>query len=123
MDKNKKTASLAKRAKAAKETEAILAKLPGDLRRMAVLIGLEHTMLIVDEWGGAYVNIPKCDDIKREIRVAEAKALYDAPGGHVTIRELAHRFGVTDRTIKTWLSIDAEDEMPLPLLELMKDKA
>ncbi len=107
--------------KSAKEDKAILEKLPGDLRRIAEIVGIEGTMRLVDEFGGSYINIPKCDDIKREIRIAEAQKLYDAGG--VTIRDLALKFKVTDRTMKTWLKLEAEEEVLLPLLELMKEKA
>lgn len=110
-----------KGARSAKDTQAVLDKLPGDLRELAELIGVEPMMLVVERWGGGYINIPKCEDIKREIKIAEAQALYDAGG--ITIRDLARKFDVTDRTMKTWLKLEAEEEMPLPLLELMKNKA
>jgi len=99
----------------------VIERLPGDLREMAELIGIENTMKIVDRWGGSYIGVPKCEDLKREIKIAEAQALYDT--GKFTIRELALRFGVTDRTMKTWLKLEAPEEMPLPLLELMQKKS
>ncbi len=103
-----------------KKDNKIFERLPGDLRRMAALIGLDHTLMIVDEWGGSYVNIPKCEDLKRDIKIAEAQELYDAGG--VTIRDLALRFSVTDRTMKTWLKLEAPEDVPGPLLELMNRK-
>jgi Mor family transcriptional regulator len=99
-----------------KSDAKIIEKLPGDLRELAELIGVEKTLLVVERWGGSYILVPKCDDIKREIRIAEAQKIYDRGG--VTIRDLALKFQVTDRTMKTWLKLEAED-VPAPLLELM----
>lgn len=98
----------------------ILDRLPGDLREMADLIGLENTMKVSKRWGGSYVNIPKCDDLRREIKILQAQELYDAGG--ITIRELSYKFEVSDRTMKTWLKLEAPEEVPPPLLILMMPK-
>ena len=82
--------------------EEIIDKLPGDLKKLAELIGVENTLKIVDHWGGAYLTIPKCADMKREANIIEARRLYDA-GGY-TIRALALRFGVHSRTMMSWLN-------------------
>jgi Mor family transcriptional regulator len=112
-DKNKKRLP----QKGAKENNAVLDKLPGDLRRVAELIGLPHAMLLVEHFGGGYIIVPKCDEIKKEIRDNEIRALYDAGG--VTIRDLAYKYELTTRTINTVLGKDNE-EVPLPLFDLMQ---
>ena len=79
----------------------LIEKLPGDLKALAALIGLDNTMKIVDHWGGSYLSVPKCADLKREVNIIEACQLYD--GGGYTIRSLALRFGVSVRTMMKWL--------------------
>ena len=81
--------------------EKMVEKLPGDLKKLASLIGVENTMKIVDHWGGGYIVIPMCADLKREDTILEAQKLYD--GGGYTQRTLAMRFKVSRRTIATWL--------------------
>jgi len=81
--------------------EDIIDKLPGDLKKIAELIGVENTMKIVDHWGGSYISIPSCLNLKRDVNIAEACKLYDS-GGY-TIRNLALRFRVSGRTMATWL--------------------
>ncbi len=114
-----KTGLPQKGARGTKESGAILDKLPGDLRRIAELIGIEHTMKLVDEFGGGYVIIAKCDELLREIRDNEIRAEYDAGG--TTINALAIKHNLHIRTINRILSGENE-EVPLPLLELMKEK-
>jgi hypothetical protein len=97
----------------------ILERLPGDLRELAEIVGdIDIVLRIVDRWSGTYINVAACDDIKREIRIAQAQELYDAGG--ITIRDLALRFHVTGRTMQTWLKLEPEDDVPPPLLALMK---
>ncbi len=92
-------------------------KLPGDLRRVAELIGLEHTLTLVRHFGGGYLVIPKCEAILKEIRNNAVRRDYDT--GKYTIRELAWKYQLTDRTIKNILS-NATERVPLPLFGLQK---
>lgn len=103
-----------------KTDKEILDRLPGDLREMAELIGLEDTMKIVDRWGGDYILVPKCDELRREIRDNQIREEYDAGG--ITMGELAHKRGLHIRTINRILSGESED-VPLPLLALMEKEA
>ncbi len=102
-----------------KETEAILDRLPGDIREMAEMIGLENTLKIVKRWGGGYVVVAKCDELLREIRDNGIRAEYDA--GQTTINALALKHNLHIRTINRILSGQGE-EVPLPLLKLMEEK-
>lgn len=106
-------------AKSAKESKKIFDRLPGDLRELAELIGLEDMKKIVVRWGGGYLLVPKCDEILREIRDNEIREAYDAGG--VTIRDLAFKYKLHIRTVNTILSKESED-VPLPLLDLMNQK-
>ncbi len=108
-----------KGARGAKETEAILDRLPGDIREMAELIGLEDTMKVVKRWGGGYLIIAKCDDLLHEIRNNGIRAEYNS--GKTTRNALALKHKLHIRTIDRILSGESE-EVPLPLLELMEGK-
>lgn len=116
-DTNEDSFLSALRERTLKKQNNVLDKLPGDLREVAELIGLDNTMLLVERWGGGYIVVPKCEELRREIRDNEIRALYDAGG--VTIRELAVKYNLTTRTINTVLGKENED-VPLPLLELMQ---
>ncbi len=85
-------------------------KLPGDLRRVAELIGLEHTLTLVRHFGGGYLVIPKCEAILRDIRNAEIRKAYDT--GRFTIRQLAWKYHLTDRTIASILNESPEEVYP-----------
>lgn len=100
------------------DSEAIK-RLPGDLKEVAELIGLEHTLLLIDRYGGTYINIPKCDALIQQIRNKKIRELYDS--GKYDVRQLAWRFRLTDRQIKRILSEAEEGEIPLPLFDLVKD--
>lgn len=97
----------------------ILERLPGDLRELAELIGLENTMKVVDRWGGGYLLVAKCDELLREIRDNAIREEYDA--GKTTINALALKHNLHIRTINRILTGESE-EVPLPLLELMKER-
>lgn len=96
--------------------EEVLNKLPGDLRRLAEIVGLEHTFALVEEFGGTYINIPKCDALVREIRNKQIRAEYDAGGD---VRRLAIKYRLTDRQIKNILA-EADEVIPLPLFNFLK---
>lgn len=100
------------------DNEDAIKRLPGDLKRVAELIGLEPTLTLVRHFGGGYLVIPKCEAILREIRDNEIRRDYDL--GTTSIRELAWRYLLTDRTIKTILSKTTE-EVPLPLFALQRE--
>lgn len=56
--------------------------------------------------GGDTLYIPKCDGAARSARNREIVALYDA--GH-SVKELARRFGLTERWVYEILGRQAED--------------
>jgi len=97
----------------------IIARLPGDLKRVAEIIGIDNALAMVSAFGGSYLIIPKCDGLVKEIRDNEIRSLYDS--GEITIRKLAWKFKLSDRQIQTILSKTSKD-VPLPLLELIASK-
>ena len=100
-----------------KDLDASIERLPGDLKEVAELIGLELTLALVERFGGAYIRVPRCEGLMREIRDNGIRALYDAGG--CTIRTLAVRFHLTDRRISDILNSD-NAKVPQPLLKLLK---
>lgn len=100
--------------------EDIIGRLPGDLKDVAGLIGIENTMLLVERYGGTYVNIPKCEDLLREVRNRKIRELYDS--GKCDIRALAMKFKLTDRRIIDILS-ETDRDLPLPLFDLLEKKS
>jgi len=99
--------------------EDAINNLPGDLKRVAEVIGLEAALTLADVFGGGYLVIPKCEGILKEIRNRKIRELYDAGG--ITIRELAWKFKLSDRQIKTILS-GTDEEIHPTLFDIMKKK-
>lgn len=90
-------------------------RLPGDLRRVAELIGLDATLTLVRHFGGGYLVIPKCEALLRDIRNSEIRKAYDTD--KFTIRQLAWRYKLTDRTVQSILN-DAPAEVHPALFNL-----
>lgn len=90
----------------------ILEKLPGDLRRIAELAGLDATLKIVKEFGGAYLYIPKLDGLFREVRDASIREEFDKGK---SVRELARKHDLTDRQIYNILGVQPEDDKTFSL--------
>jgi Mor family transcriptional regulator len=91
--------------------EKILARLPGNLRRIAELVGIENALKISDEFGGLELFIPKGDDFRRAVRDADIRAAYD---GGIKVRILARRYSLTERQIYNILGVQPEEELSLP---------
>lgn len=102
------------------DQDEIISKLPGDLREVAELVGVENTVRLVERYGGTYIRVPKCDELLRDIRNKKIRDLYDT--GNYDIRALAVKFKLTDRHISTILS-ETDEEVPLPLIALLTRKS
>jgi len=76
-------------------------ELPGDLKRIAEVAGLEAAIRIGMAFRGTYLYIHTLDSLKRLIRDEEIRRGY-ARGEKV--RELSKRFGLAERTIKKILA-------------------
>lgn len=95
--------------------QKILEKLPCDIRRIAEIAGIDATLKIAKEYGGAYLYIPKLDGLYREVRDASIREEYD---NGKSVRELARKHNLTDRQIYNILSVQPEDDktFSLPLI-------
>jgi Mor family transcriptional regulator len=89
-----------------------MSRLSGELKRFAELIGIENTLLIAREFGGAYLYIPKLDGLAREIRDASIRCDFDSGR---TVRELARRHNLTERHIYTILGVQPEEDKSFSL--------
>lgn len=96
----------------------IIEQLPGDLKDVAELIGVELTIRLVERYGGTYIHVPKCDDLLREMRNRKIRELYDSK--KCDIRALAIKFNLTDRRISDILSGTDRADLPLPLFTLFE---
>lgn len=94
-------------------------KLPGDLQEIAEIIGLENMMKLVEQFGGTYIKIPKCEGVIRQIRDNKIRELYDTD--KYTIRDLALKFKLTDRRISDILS-KIDEDIPEPIFDLFSQK-
>jgi len=97
----------------------IIEHLPGDLKDLAELVGVEAALLIAERYAGTYIKIPKCDGLRRDVRNKRIRADYDT--GRYTLRSLALKYKLTDRQITNILS--AVDETPQQVLDLFSDHA
>jgi Mor family transcriptional regulator len=96
---------------------ALIDRLPGDVRKIAELCGLDTALLICREFGGTRPYIPKLDDLYREVRDAKIRADYDAGG--VTVAMLARRYKLSERQIFNILGCPPEEDknFSLPLAD------
>lgn len=93
--------------------QKILDKLPGDLRRIAELAGVENALRIAREFGGAYIYIPKLDHLYREVRDASIREEFDS--NKKSVRELARQHNLTERQIYSILNVQPEDDKTFTL--------
>ncbi|TAN60751.1 DNA-binding protein [bacterium] len=95
--------------------EDVINKLPGDLREVAEIVGVDNALALVERFGGTYIRVPKCEGLLRDIRDNSIRALYDS--GKHDIRALALKYRLTDRTISEILK-KTNVAVPQPLLDL-----
>ena len=92
--------------------EALLNRLPGHLRRIAELVGVENTIKIAKEFGGLHVYIHKLDDFYREIRDHKIREAYDKGA---KINDLARKYDLSSRHIYNILGVQPKEQEFLPL--------
>lgn len=75
---------------------AILARLNGDFREVAELIGVDNALKLSKRFGGERVNIPKLDGLRRSVRNASIRDEYDKARDKMgAVKRLAHKHGLT----------------------------
>ena len=96
---------------------AILARLGGDFRKVAELIGVENALKISAEFGGLWISVPKLDGLKRDVRDRAIRKAYDESKDKTAlVRRLARENDLTTRQIYNILGVQPEGtEFVLPL--------
>ena len=95
----------------------IIEQLPGDLRRIAEVIGIEPTLDLAKAFRGTYLYIHNLDDMLREIRNEDIRKSY-SKGTKVTDLAIKHR--LTERQIWNILGMEPDEVTPPSLLNLLK---
>ncbi|MBI4824772.1 MAG: hypothetical protein HY805_11190 [Nitrospirae bacterium] len=96
-----------------KEKE-ILKRLPGDIRRVAELIGIEPALKLAMAFKGTYLYFGGINSLERELRDLRVRRDFDS--GFST-KNLALKYKISERHIKTILS--NTEKYPDGLLRLL----
>ncbi len=70
--------------------------LPGELRRIAQVAGLEAAVRISSAFGGNVIYVPALDELRKLARDEKIRMGFRSGG---TARELSDRFGLSERSI------------------------
>jgi Mor family transcriptional regulator len=95
----------------------VLRQLPGDLRRVAEVLGLEAAVKLSKAFRGTYLYVHGLSNLRRLVRDEEIRRAYDQG---VKVKALALRYGLTERHIRRILS-GASVGLPEGLLRMLKD--
>lgn len=107
--------------------EKIIEQLPGDLRKVAEIIGIEPTLKLAREFRGIWIYVHSLDHLEREIRNNNIKAEFDriTAKGAVTATAAVERFAIkyalTTRQICNILKNEPDEPATTPLLDLIKN--
>ena len=100
------------------ELSEVIVELPGDLRRLAEVAGLEAAVKIARAFRGTILYVPSLDEMMRRARDISIKRDYD---GGAVLKELAPRYGLTIRRIRKIL--DTPDvEMPEEFIRILSNR-
>jgi Mor family transcriptional regulator len=88
--------------------------LPGDLRRIAEVAGLEAAVKIAREFRGTTLYVP---DIVKQFRDEAIRLAYDRGE---TVRKLAMKHRITERTVRRIMKRPSLD-LPEPVVNLLDD--
>ena len=72
--------------------------IPEDLYWLYELVGMERFMAIIDTAGGEFLYFPKRSTLERGLRREAIIREYD---GGISIRQLAKKYGLTERHIRS----------------------
>lgn len=90
--------------------EELIETLPGDLRRIARVAGLEAALKISRAFRGRYLYVQGLDELQRQARDDRIRADYDSG---VPVRKISSKFGLTTRAVRKILSRPSEGMNPL----------
>lgn len=78
--------------------------LPGSLKEIAIVIGVESTIKLSQEFGGAHLYIRTIGPLMRTIRNNHIRKEYDS--GSITVARLARKYGLSVRHVEKILTED-----------------
>jgi Mor family transcriptional regulator len=90
--------------------EGLLKALPGSLRSIAEVAGLEATLKIAYAFRCTILYIPALDELTRQFRDETMRCDYDKG---VPVRSLAIRFGISERRVRKILNRPSKQPHPL----------
>jgi Mor family transcriptional regulator len=102
-----------------KTDENIIEMLPGELRKIAEVVGLEAAVRIAQTFRGSFLYVPGLDDMMRMARDAMIKRDYDTG---ISARELAKKHRITERQIRKIVSTPGKDNLPGRLIDLLLEE-
>jgi Mor family transcriptional regulator len=92
--------------------------LPGDLKRIAEVAGLEAAVRIARAFRGTCLYVPGLDEVKRKARDAIIKSDYDSGMG---VRQLVQKHGITERQVRRILKTYEWAALPDQLLAIIEE--
>jgi Mor family transcriptional regulator len=98
---------------------SFIEELPGDLRKIAEVAGLDAALKIGRAFRGTHLYIRGLDPFLRIVRDEKIRRDYGKGG---TPRVLSARYGLTTRQIRRILGEEPVRDIPDTLLDLMTDK-
>lgn len=78
-------------------SRAVLKQLPGVLREIAKLCGVDTALKVTKMYGGSRVYIPKLTGQHRQLRNQAIREKHNA--GHMSANQLAKRYGISERQV------------------------
>jgi len=101
-----------------KAAEEVMEMLPGDLRRIAEVAGLEAAVKIAKAFRGCVLYVPGIDEVTRKARDEMIRKDYD---GGKDVRLLARRYGLSERSVRLALKRPACG-IPGEILDLLREE-
>jgi hypothetical protein len=87
----------------------LVASLPGSLRHVAEVVGLEAALRIARAFSGTYLYVPKYERVMRQTRDGFIRLEYDRGR---SVKRLAAKYGLTERSVRKIIGRPPEDEAP-----------
>jgi Mor family transcriptional regulator len=103
---------------AGEKEEDALDLLPGDLRRIAEVAGLEAAVRIARAFRGCFLYVPGLDDVTRRARDSMIRRDY-ASGA--SMKALSRRYGLTTRRVRVILKSSPPPDLPREILEVLEE--
>lgn len=95
--------------------KALIERLPGDLKRVAEIAGIENAIRLAKAFRGTYIYIGNFNSIARELRDLRIRRDFDSG---MKTRRLAIKYGLTERSI--WSILSSTGDITPDALEVIE---